>query len=163
GLVLVEQDPAAAEQAWEGILQSLEDAGFAVESADLGCVYFETRGVERLYGGVGPAAERALAAVGAARDPCAGAAGRRFAGRAARDGRVLAAHGHAARPDRGARPAQGRPRAEARGAAGAGAGAAARARRADRARGAAARAPARCRRRARHPPARRPAPGARVD
>ncbi|HSP70880.1 MAG TPA: hypothetical protein VLN26_00840, partial [Gaiellaceae bacterium] len=30
-LVLVEQDPAAAEQAWEQILQRLEDSGFAVE------------------------------------------------------------------------------------------------------------------------------------
>src|SRR5437899_11846998 len=44
GLVLVEQDPAAAEQAWEGILRSLEDAGFTVASAGLGCVYVGTRG-----------------------------------------------------------------------------------------------------------------------
>src|ERR671910_5572 len=50
-LVLVEQDPAAAEQEWEGILRRLEDAGFAVDSSELGCVFFETRGVERLYGG----------------------------------------------------------------------------------------------------------------
>src|SRR5918999_3634342 len=57
-LVLVEQDPAAAEQAWEGVLRRLEDAGFAVESAELGCVYFETRGVERLYGGLRKALER---------------------------------------------------------------------------------------------------------
>ena len=93
GLVLVEQDPAAAEQAWEGILRSLEDAGFAVESADLGCVYFETRGVERLYGGLEPALERALAAVGTAWDPRAGAAERRFAALAAanvaRPGQIL--------------------------------------------------------------------------
>jgi protein ImuB len=93
GLVLVEQDPAAAEQAWEGILRSLEDAGFAVESADLGCVYFETRTVERLYGGLEPALERALAAVGTAWDPRAGAAGRRFAALAAanvaRPGQIL--------------------------------------------------------------------------
>src|ERR687897_269351 len=47
-LVLVERDPAAAEQEWEGILRRLEDAGFPVESASLGCAYFETRGVERL-------------------------------------------------------------------------------------------------------------------
>src|SRR5215207_2872052 len=33
GLVLVEQDPAAAEQEWEGVLRRLEDAGFAVESS----------------------------------------------------------------------------------------------------------------------------------
>src|SRR4029450_12171473 len=51
-LVLVEEDPSAAEQAWEGILRRLEDAGFSVESAAPGCAYFETRGVERLYGGV---------------------------------------------------------------------------------------------------------------
>ncbi|MGB2953823.1 MAG: hypothetical protein WBB74_10615, partial [Gaiellaceae bacterium] len=60
-LVLVEEDPATAEQAWEQILRRLEDAGFAVEPADAGCVYFETRGVERLYGGLQPALERALA------------------------------------------------------------------------------------------------------
>jgi protein ImuB len=92
-LVLVEQDPAVAEQAWEEILRSLEDAGFAVESADLGCVYFETRGVERLYGGLEPALERALAAVGTAWDPRAGAAERRFAALAAanvaRPGQIL--------------------------------------------------------------------------
>jgi protein ImuB len=93
GLVLVEQDPAAAEQAWEEILRSLEDAGFAVESADLGCVYFETRGVERLYGGLEPALHRALAAVGTAWDSRAGAAERRFAALAAanvaRPGQIL--------------------------------------------------------------------------
>jgi protein ImuB len=93
GLVLVEQDPAAAEQAWEGILRALEDAGFAVESADLGCVYFETRVVERLYGGLEPALRRSLAAVGTAWDPRAGAAGRRFAALAAanvaRPGQIL--------------------------------------------------------------------------
>src|ERR687897_3433883 len=57
-LVLVEADPAAAEQAWEGILRQIEDAGFAVESAEAGCVYFETRGVERLYGGLAPPPEK---------------------------------------------------------------------------------------------------------
>jgi protein ImuB len=92
-LVLVEQDPAAAEQSWEEVLRSLEDAGFAVESADLGCVYFETRGVERLYGGLEAALERALAAVGTAWDPRAGAAERRFAALAAanvaRPGQIL--------------------------------------------------------------------------
>src|SRR5947207_1739805 len=72
-LVLVEQDPAAAEQAWEEILRSLEDSGFAVDPAGVGCVYFETRGVERLYGGLEAALRRALAAVGTAWDPRAGA------------------------------------------------------------------------------------------
>jgi protein ImuB len=92
-LVLVEQDPAAAEQAWEGILRSLEDSGFAVDPAGVGCVYFETRGVERLYGGIEPALRRALAAVGTAWDPRAGAAQRRFAALAAanvaRPGQIL--------------------------------------------------------------------------
>src|SRR4029077_14560827 len=63
-LVLVEQDPAAAEQAWEDILRALEDSGFSVEPAGVGSVYFETRGVERLYGGLEPALRRALTAVG---------------------------------------------------------------------------------------------------
>jgi protein ImuB len=82
-LVLVEQDPAAAEQEWEGVLRRLEDAGFAVESPELGCVFFETRGVERLYGGLHPALRRALAAVGSGWDPRAGAAERRFTALAA--------------------------------------------------------------------------------
>src|SRR5438874_10141834 len=92
-LVLVEQDPAAAEQAWEEILRALEDSGFAVDPAGVGCVYFETRGVERLYGGLEPALKRALAAVGTAWDPRAGAAERRFAALAAanvaRPGQIL--------------------------------------------------------------------------
>src|SRR5437016_3991012 len=92
-LVLVEQDPAAAEQAWEEILRALEDTGFAVDPAAVGCVYFETRGVERLYGGLEPALRRAFAAVGTAWDPRAGAAQRRFAALAAanvaRPGQIL--------------------------------------------------------------------------
>jgi protein ImuB len=92
-LVLVEQDPATAREQWEGVLRRLEDAGFAVDSADLGCVYFETRGVERLYGGLEAALKRALAAVGSAWDPRVGAAERRFAALAAanvaRPGQVL--------------------------------------------------------------------------
>jgi protein ImuB len=82
-LVLVEQDPAAAEHAWEGILRRLEDAGFAVDPDELGCVVFETHGVERLYGGLRPALLRALAAVGPGWDARAGAAERRFAAFAA--------------------------------------------------------------------------------
>lgn len=82
-LALVEQDPAAAEQAWEEILQRLEDNGFAVEPIEPGCVYFETSGVERLYGGLERALERALQAVGEAWDARAGAADRRFAALAA--------------------------------------------------------------------------------
>src|SRR6266850_7741370 len=92
-LVLVEQDPSAAEQAWEEILRALEDTGFAVDPAGVGCVYFETNGVERLYGGLEPALRRALSAVGTAWDPRAGAAQRRFAALAAanvaRPGQIL--------------------------------------------------------------------------
>ena len=47
----------------------LEDTGFAVDPVEQGAVVFETRGVERLYGGVQPALERALAAVGPTWDP----------------------------------------------------------------------------------------------
>ncbi len=82
-LELVEQDPATVEQAWEEILRRLEDAGFAVEPAEPGLVYFESKGVERLYGGLEPALKRALAAVGTAWDARAGAAERRFAALAA--------------------------------------------------------------------------------
>ena len=82
-LELVEQDPATAEQAWEEILRRLEDAGFAVEPAEPGTVFFETKGVERLYGGLEPALKRALAAVGPVWDARAGAAERRFAALAA--------------------------------------------------------------------------------
>ena len=82
-LELVEQDPATAEQAWEEILRRLEDAGFGVEPGEAGTVFFETKGVERLYGGLEPALKRALAAVGAAWDARAGAAERRFAALAA--------------------------------------------------------------------------------
>jgi nucleotidyltransferase/DNA polymerase involved in DNA repair len=82
-LVLVEQDPAGVEQAWEEVLRSLENAGFAVEPAEPGTVYFESKGVERLYGGLEPALKRALAAVGSVWDARAGAAERRFAALAA--------------------------------------------------------------------------------
>jgi protein ImuB len=82
-LVLVEEDPSAVEQAWEAILRRLEDAGFLVESAEPGCAYFETRGVERLYSGLEAALKRALASVGTGWDARMGAAERRFAALAA--------------------------------------------------------------------------------
>ena len=92
-LVLVEPDPAGSEQAWEEIVRRLEDAGFAVEPEEPGCAYFDTRGVERLYGGVEPALKRALASVGHLWDVRIGAAERRFAALAAasvaRAGQVL--------------------------------------------------------------------------
>jgi len=82
-LVLVEPDPAGAERDWEEIVRRLEDSGFAVESTALGNAYFDTRGVERLYGGLEPALKRALAAVGTHWDARVGAAARRFAALAA--------------------------------------------------------------------------------
>ncbi len=82
-IALVERDPAGVESEWEQIIRRLEDNGFAVESVEPGCLYFETRGVERLYGGVTPALKRALASVGASWNVCAGAADRRFAALAA--------------------------------------------------------------------------------
>ena len=72
-LQLVDRDPASAEEAWEQIVRRLEDAGIAVDPAAPGCAYFETRGVERLYGGLEPALKRARV----------GAASRRFAALAA--------------------------------------------------------------------------------
>src|SRR5437867_8267332 len=75
-LVLVDPDPAAVEREWEQLLRRLEDAGFAVEAAEPGCLFFETTGVERLYGGVDPALKRALAAAGSGWDVRAGAADR---------------------------------------------------------------------------------------
>src|SRR5438270_12071218 len=71
-LELVEQDPATAEQAWEEILRRLEDAGFAVEPGEPGTVFFESKGVERLYGGLEPALKRAVNAVGAMWEPGGG-------------------------------------------------------------------------------------------
>jgi protein ImuB len=82
-LQLVDPDPAAGEEAWEGIVRRLEDAGFSVDSASPGCAYFETRGVERLYGGLELALKRALKAVGPGWDARVGAANRRFAALAA--------------------------------------------------------------------------------
>jgi protein ImuB len=92
-LHLVEQDPAAVEAEWELILRRLEEAGLAVEPAGPGCAYFETRGIERLAGGVRAAVQRALDAVGSSWEPRVGVAARRFAALAAASvappGRVL--------------------------------------------------------------------------
>jgi nucleotidyltransferase/DNA polymerase involved in DNA repair len=96
-LELVEQDPAEAGQEWEEVVRRLEDEGFAVEPAGTGCLYFETRGVERLYGGVAGVLRRALAAVGSSWDARAGAAERKFAALAAasvaRPGQALVVEG----------------------------------------------------------------------
>jgi nucleotidyltransferase/DNA polymerase involved in DNA repair len=108
-LVLVERDPAGVEATWEGIVRRLEDAGFAVEPVEPGCLYFETRGVERLFGGVAQALKRALRAVGASWDACAGAADRRFAALAAaaiaRPGQALVVEGSGG-PEGGAEKTQ---------------------------------------------------------
>src|ERR687884_545516 len=61
----------------------LVERGFSVEPDELGCAYFETRGVERLYGGLEPALRRALEAAGPGWGAQAGAADRRFAALAA--------------------------------------------------------------------------------
>jgi nucleotidyltransferase/DNA polymerase involved in DNA repair len=82
-LVLVEQDPAGVEEAWEAVLRRLEGVGLAVEPVEPGCVYFETRGVERLAGGLEQALRRALDAVGEEWGARLGAASRRFAALAA--------------------------------------------------------------------------------
>src|SRR5690348_2588281 len=103
-LVLVDPDPAAAEQAWEEIVCALEDAGFAVDPAARGIAYFETRGVERLYGALEPALRRALASVGPAWD--ARGRGGRWGGAGAALGG--AGGGGAAGRGGGARPGGGR-------------------------------------------------------
>jgi nucleotidyltransferase/DNA polymerase involved in DNA repair len=82
-LELVEQDPAGVEEAWEAVLRRLEGAGFAVEPVEPGCAYFETRGMERLAGGLAEALQRALDAVGEEWGARLGAASRRFAALAA--------------------------------------------------------------------------------
>jgi nucleotidyltransferase/DNA polymerase involved in DNA repair len=82
-LVLVEHDPAAAEEEWERVLRRLEDAGLAVESREPGCAFFETAGLERLAGGLHAVLRRALDAVGPAWEPRVGAATRRFTALAA--------------------------------------------------------------------------------
>jgi protein ImuB len=82
-LVLLEHDPAGAEEQWERVLRRLEEAGFAVESDGPGCGYFRTEGVERLAGGLQESLRRALAAVGPRWQPRIGAAPRRFTALAA--------------------------------------------------------------------------------
>ena len=82
-LILVEQDQAGVEEEWERVLGRLEDAGFAIESSEPGCAYFETSGLERLAGGLDATLKRALKAVGPALEPRLGAASRRFTALAA--------------------------------------------------------------------------------
>jgi hypothetical protein len=79
----VERDALLVQTEWEQVIRRLEDNGFAVEPVEPGCLYFDTRGVERLYGGVAASLKRALAAVGSTWNATAGAADRRFAALAA--------------------------------------------------------------------------------
>ena len=127
-LVLVDPDPAAAEEEWESVLRRLEDAGFAVETVEPGVVLFETKGVERLYGGVQPA----LGAGTRRRRNCLGSARGR---RAAPVRRSRGGERRAPRADRDRRGGAGArlPRPTAALAPAAGAGALRRARRARRA------------------------------
>jgi nucleotidyltransferase/DNA polymerase involved in DNA repair len=101
-LVLVEQDPAGAEREWEALRRRLEDVGIAVEPAEPGVAYFDTRGVERLYGGPEAALRRALASVGPAWDPRIGAGERRFvafaAASVARPGQAMIVEGKDEQP-----------------------------------------------------------------
>src|SRR2546427_7527432 len=85
-LVLVEPDPQGAEREWEQILRRLEDAGIAVSPAEPGSAFFETRGVERLYGGGEPAPKRAPAAGGPSWGAPIGAGRPEVAAPAAADG-----------------------------------------------------------------------------
>ena len=82
-----------AEREWEDVLRRLEDTGFAVDPVEQGAVVFETGGVERLYGGVQPALERARggrAHVGSAHRRCGKAFHRARGGeRVARPGQIL--------------------------------------------------------------------------
>ena len=82
-LVLVDPDPAAAEEEWERLLRRLEEAGLSVEPVEPGCAYFETAGLERLAGGLRAVLRRALDAAGPEWHPRVGAARRRFAALAA--------------------------------------------------------------------------------
>ncbi|MGA9761489.1 MAG: hypothetical protein WBQ14_03605, partial [Gaiellaceae bacterium] len=82
-LCLVEPDPARLEAEWEHLLRRLEDVGIAVEPEEPGCLYFETRHVERLYRGLEQVLERAILAIGPFWEPQLGAAVRRFAALAA--------------------------------------------------------------------------------
>ena len=82
-LVLLEHDPAGAEEEWERVLRRLEEVGLAVESDGPGCAYFRTDGVERLSGGLRESLRRALDAVGPRWQPRIGAAPRRFTALAA--------------------------------------------------------------------------------
>ena len=92
-LQLVDQDTGRGRGGLGADRPAARGLGLRDRDGKLGCAYFETRGVERLYGGLEPALKRALTAVGPGWDARVGAAKRRFAALAAanvaRPGQVL--------------------------------------------------------------------------
>jgi nucleotidyltransferase/DNA polymerase involved in DNA repair len=63
-LVLIPPDPERAESSWEEALRRLEGIGAEVESDRAGEAFFETGGLEGLWGGIQGVLERARAEVG---------------------------------------------------------------------------------------------------
>src|SRR5258708_5146306 len=61
-LALVPPHPARLAAAWEDVLGALESIGAALASPRAGEAYFESGGLERLYGGVGHGAVEEVAA-----------------------------------------------------------------------------------------------------
>lgn len=78
GLELVAPDPEAVLDAHEGLLARLESTGAAVETIAPGVALFESRGLERLHGGLNRVLAKARAALPVGADGRVGAAGSRF-------------------------------------------------------------------------------------
>jgi protein ImuB len=78
-LELVVPDPGAVEHAAEEITERLEAMGAAVEPGEIGAWTFETRGLERLYGGLDGVLRRTKAALPVGADGRVGAAPTPFA------------------------------------------------------------------------------------
>src|SRR4051812_49147208 len=107
-LVVVEQDRAAVEEAWERVLRRLEDAGLAVEPVHPGCAVFDTAGLERLAGGLQATLRRALDAVEPEWEARGGAGTRRVTALAAARGAPPHPIPALGGPGRGRRPASRR-------------------------------------------------------
>ncbi len=60
---LVEADPSAYGEAWNAVLDSLEQRSPIVENAGLGCAYVDLTGLDALYGGSARVASAVLGAV----------------------------------------------------------------------------------------------------
>jgi protein ImuB len=78
GLELVAPDPEAVLDAHEGLLARLESTGAAVETIAPGVALFESRGLQRLHGGLDRVLAKARAALPVGADGRVGAAGSRF-------------------------------------------------------------------------------------